>query len=186
MGVGIQDIGRRAGRLLTGRRGTLIITVMGLAAIALIFLSELLPKKSESSGKTAAEPAQSASADSDYTERTERQLAELLSRIRGVGHAELILTAEGSGEYIYAEETEKKTDSSPDAASESSKSRLFVSERSGSKDALVRKVLNPRFVGALVICEGGSDAAVRERVIKAVSAALDLPSSKICVESRIN
>ena len=163
-----------------------IIAFMGFAAILMIFLSELLPKKSSD---TANEPIDEPKiASSDYAQRAEKRLEELLSEIKGVGKAELILSVEGSEEYIYAEETETALEQKDNdkEKSEKYKNKLFVSETSGKKDALVKKVINPRFNGALVICDGGGDAAVRERVIKAVSAALDLPASKICVECRKN
>ena len=91
---------------------------------------------------------------------------------------------EGSEEYIYAQDTEAERSEDVSRITEKHESKLVLTDRSGSKGPLVRKVLAPKFNGALVICDGGSDPNIRERVIKAVSAALDLPTSKICVECR--
>ncbi|MBR6874087.1 MAG: hypothetical protein IKN17_11345 [Ruminococcus sp.] len=162
-----------------------LIVFMGALAVGLIFLSELLPKGGGKKADTSSEPQQVISSE-DYVRQTEQRLSELLSGIRGVGRAELILSAEGSEEYIYAEELDTVTEQTDSETVEKYKNKLFVTERTGNKDGMIRQILNPRFNGALVVCDGGSDPAVRERVIKAVSAALDLPTSKICVESRKN
>lgn len=161
-----------------------LIAFMGFAAIILILISELIPKNTKGSTDSETPKTDSVSLVKDNTEKTEKRLAELLSDIKGVGKTELILSVEGSEEYIYAEETETSADKNDSETSEKYKNKLFVTERSGSKEALVKKIINPRFNGALVICDGGGDPLVRERVIKAVSAALDLPTSKICVECR--
>ena len=159
-----------------------LITLLGITAMALILISELLPKSSSKENKEQTEKAPAVS--SDFAEKAEKRLEALLSEIKGVGKTELILSVEGSEEYVYAEETETASEQKDKESSEKFKNKLFVSEHSGSKEALVKRVINPRFNGALVICEGGGDVLVKERVIKAVSAALDLPTSKICVECR--
>ena len=171
-------------RIKSGSSRVKLITLLGVTAMALILLSELLPKSSSKENKEQTE--KTPTAYSDYAEKTEKRLEALLSEIKGVGRAELILSVEGSEEYVYAEETETASEQKDKESTEKFRNKLFVSEHSGSKDALVKKVINPRFNGALVICEGGADVLVRERVIKAVSAALDLPTSKICVECRKN
>ena len=167
-----------------GKNRIRLIMLLGITAIILIFISELLPKGGSSKSTVSSEPPEQPPSGADYSADIEQRLASMLSQIRGVGKTELILSVEGSEEYIYAEEVETETEQKDSEAKEKYKNKLFVSERTGGKDALVKKTLNPRFNGALVICEGGGDASVRERVIKAVSAALDLPSSKICVECR--
>ncbi len=161
-----------------------LITFIGLLAMLLIFLSEVIPKSS--TGKAAAESEQSRDMSGDYVSGMEERLGKLLSEIKGVGRAEIILSVEGSEEYVYAEELETEANTKDNTQAESYKNKVLVVERSGGDEALVKKVLSPKFNGALVVCEGGYDQAVRERVIKAVSAALDLPTSKICVEIRLN
>ena len=161
-----------------------LLTFMGVAAILLILISEMIPRSDRKESETTAETI--AKADNSYTDNTEVRLKELLSKIKGVGKTDLILSAECGEEYVFAEELETSSDKGEKDSSEKYKNKLFISDKNGSKEAVVKKVINPRFNGALVICEGGGDALIKERVIKAVSAALDLPTSKICVESRTN
>ena len=53
------------------------------------------------------------------------------------------------------------------------------------QDALL-KVLEPEVRGAVVLCEGGGNPAVREAVVAAVRAALALPAYKISVHQLTN
>ncbi|MBR6045806.1 MAG: hypothetical protein IKP47_09240 [Ruminococcus sp.] len=176
------DLTDKFRNIMLGKNRVKLIAFMGIAAVALILLSELIP------AKKSAEPAESSSEvfsdTSKLIEAEERKLASLLSSVRGVGKAEVILSLEGSEEYIYAQDTEAERSEDVSRITEKHESKLVLTDRSGSKGPLVRKVLAPKFNGALVICDGGSDPNIRERVIKAVSAALDLPTSKICVECR--
>ena len=49
---------------------------------------------------------------------------------------------------------------------------------------LVKKIIRPKISGVVVVCGGGGDITLKERVIKAVSAALDISYARICVEGK--
>ena len=57
----------------------------------------------------------------------------------------------------------------------------FVGTGSGTQEVVVTNRVYPRYVGALVVCEGGGSAGVRLAVTQAVSALTALPSDKITV-----
>lgn len=181
----ITAIRNRISQLIRGKNRVKVYTFLGVAAMLLILLSEILP--SSDTSKKKENPVTDKTADaSAHKAETEKKLAEMLSDIKDVGKAEVILSVEGSEEYIYAEDVSSDRASRDADSSEKSQSKLVLTEQSGSKAPLVKKVLMPKFNGALVICDGGDSLSVKERVIKAVSAALDLPISKICVECRIS
>ena len=50
--------------------------------------------------------------------------------------------------------------------------------------ALTETVCLPQVCGVAVLCEGGGDIRVAARITELVSALLDLPSNRICVEQR--
>lgn len=157
-----------------------LIAFIGIAAVLMIFLSEFLPKNSSPKESVDTGPP---TYDTSYVSRAEERLTKLISSIEGAGKTELMLSVDGSEEYQYAEEKSAETESGGDEVKEKSQNKLFSD---GNKNAVVKKIANPRFTGALVVCDGGGIPSVKERVIKAVSAALDLPASKICVECRKN
>lgn len=174
----------RIRQLLDGKNRVKVYTFLGFAAILLILISELIPS-SDKAKTTTPDNETTFDTGRTYAAEVEERLTRMLCDIKDVGRAEVILSTEGTEEYIFAEDVSSDRALRGEDHSEKSQSKLVLTERSGSKEPLIRKVMMPRFNGALIICDGGGDLAVKERVIKAVSAALDLPTSKICVECRI-
>ena len=152
------------------------VTVLGAAGLCLIMLSSLLPgddKKAEEK----SEPQTTASVSADFCGETERRLTEFLKNIEGVGEVKVYLNVSGDEEYIYA--TEGKTSISENKTEEE-RSYVMIGG-SGSKTALVETVKAPEITGAVIACSGCDSAAVQEMVYKAVSTALDIPTSQIYV-----
>lgn len=178
------EIKRRLFRAINGKNRVKVISFMLLLAVFLIFLSELLPENKKTETIAADKTADFPQTSDDYSRQLEARLGELLSEISGVGRAEVIIIVDGSEEYVFAEDISSESENNDSSYESKSQSKLVIIDKSGEKSALVKKVISPRVSGALVVCDGGGDISVRERVIKAVSAALDLPTSKICVEYR--
>ena len=47
-----------------------------------------------------------------------------------------------------------------------------------------RTIYLPTICGVAVVCEGGGDVGVQARITSLLSALLDVPSNRICVEQR--
>ena len=52
---------------------------------------------------------------------------------------------------------------------------------SDGKEALIKTQIEPKVKGVVIVCSGGEQALVQQRVIDAVTIALDIDSSKVCV-----
>lgn len=104
-----------------------------------------------------------------YEAKLENRLAEILSGIQGVGKVDVMITLSSSEEYIYAEET--------DTSSDRQQTEFVIADKGG----VVTKVNSPKVTGAVIVCEGGGNTQVCEKVYEAVSVALGLPSNRICV-----
>lgn len=159
--------------MIEGKRSAVI--ALGSAGLLLILLSGFLPKSKDSGKQTenelCADTAQS------YCEDTEKRLEEFLENIDGAGDVEVYLTV-GSGEqYVYAAE-EKKVRA--DNKTEEEEKYVIVGGGS-SREPLIERVETPEITGAVIICTGCGNPVVEERIYKAVSAALDIPTSKIFV-----
>ncbi len=61
------------------------------------------------------------------------------------------------------------------------KTETVLLGRGSEQQAVVKRTLYPRYVGALVVCEGAENAAVRLQVVQAVSALTALPADRISV-----
>jgi stage III sporulation protein AG len=164
----------RLGELLGSKRAALAVTALGTAGLLLILISSFLPDKKQPVQRTAEPQAQE---QTDYCRETEERLRSFLGRIEGAGEVEVYLTV-GSGErYVYAAEGRR---SSQENRTEEEK-KYVMTGGSGSREPLIETVEAPAITGAVVACTGCGDPAVEERLYRAVSAALGIPTSKIYV-----
>jgi stage III sporulation protein AG len=140
--------------------------IVGIGAILIIFIMAITPKKETETAVTS--DTDTVSFSEDYAARVEKRLSELLSKIKGVGDADVMVTVGSSEEYVYATDNKKNGDSS-----------IVVYD--GGKKALTGRVNAPRITGVVIVCEGGDDSRTVEKIYSAVSAACNLGPSRIYV-----
>ena len=143
---------------------------IGLIIMIIIALSEPKPKKSEP--PEINHDINFVSAEY-YAAQTEENLRNILMSIKGVGKAEVFLTLTSTEEYVYAE-TIKKSGTQAEVG-------YVIIDRGTQKEALVRRVNNPAVSGVIIVCEGGGNSKTVERIYKAVSTALGIPTNRIYV-----
>jgi len=82
---------------------TKIVIAVGLAGILLIFVSEMFPAKNTAESKSI--PTESVATDDtdSYKKQIEKELKDVLSQVRGVGECKVMVTVEGTTEYVYAQ-----------------------------------------------------------------------------------
>ncbi|MBQ4066826.1 MAG: hypothetical protein IJD22_04175, partial [Clostridia bacterium] len=98
---------------------------------------------------------------------------ELLAEASGVGEARVIVTLDSSAESIMAQNS---------SATESSVSVDYVIVSKGSdEEAVPLCEIYPRVRGVAVVCTGGSNAEVKERVTMLIASALGISTNKIAV-----
>lgn len=148
-------------------RAKLAIGFGGLAML-LIFLSELIPQPSAQT-VTQTSPADNTA----YRVQLEQQLTELIEQIDGAGKTVVMLTLENGEETVYALDTQS-------GQTQSQETHVLLEDGS----ALAQTVYLPKICGAAIVCEGGGDVRIAARITELVSALLDLPSNRICVEQR--
>ena len=166
-----------------------IAIAVGFLGIAVIFLSTLGSGKEENSdnsnsNKIAVYNSNTVDDESElYKDNLEKELESFLYSIVGVGEVRVMLSVEGTTEYVYAEEISADTDYSGENSSQRQENKIVIIENDGTSQALVKKVIRPKVVGVCVVCRGGGSVAVKEKVINAVSTMLDISSNRICVEA---
>lgn len=169
---------------LSGQNKTKLIVIIGLLGMGLIMLSEILPNSEQNeSQKTVSDYTATDNTDT-YKKEIESELKDIIGKINGVGELDVMVTIEGTTEYVYAEELDTDNDKDGEKTSEKYQSKIVMSEKDGNKEALVKKIIKPQISGVIIVCQGGGDLSIKERVIKAAATALNLPSGRICVENR--
>ena len=171
--------------LLQSDKGVRILLVCGIAGMILIFLSGLGGKSRESPAPKAANE-ETATA---YETNLEQRLASLVGSIEGCGRTQVLVTVEGGGRSIYANEqkNETVTEQESGSAGRERTNELYENEyvliknADGSESALVAARLQPEIKGVAVLCDGGEDTVVQQRIIDAVTTVLNISSSCVCV-----
>ncbi len=146
-------------------------TAVGIIVIVLILISDLSDNKKDDSNHTNEE-INFVTADA-YASDMESQLKTVLMSIKGVGKADVMLTITSTEEYIYAETVKKGTSQS--------ETGYVIIDNGSQKEALVKKIKNPSIGGVVIVCEGGDDPRICEKIYRAVSTALNISTSKIYV-----
>ena len=156
--------------LQSNKNRTALAVTVGVMAMLLLLLSELLP--SGTTQKAAVSTAQTATV-SQYQAQLEQQLEELISQLQGAGHTTVMVTLSTGEETVYAVDTQ---------TGDMQQQETHVLLQDGS--ALAETTYLPQVCGVAVLCEGGGDVRVAARITELVGALLDVPSNRICVEQR--
>ena len=88
----------------------------------------------------------------EYSDDLKSHLMEIVSQIDGVGEVKVFLTMDNSGENVYMTNTDTKT-----------------------------KSIEPTVRGVVIVCEGGDDPVVVERVLGAVTRSLSISTDKVYI-----
>lgn len=143
----------------------------GIAAMLLIMLNGFSDKKEEN--------VNSSDVNTDFLnsyafmDSAEARLTDVLTSIEGVGKAKVLVNIAATEEYVYAEEQR--------SGSNKTENSYVIIDKGSEKEALISKVTAPAISGIIIVCEGGDDPKVCEKVYKAVSTALNIPTNRIYV-----
>ena len=102
------------------------------------------------------------------------ELEHILCRIKGAGDVQVLLTQSAGEKTVY------QTD---EDASESGRrsETVLITDSDRKEQGLVQQVLPPRYQGAVIVCDGADDPAVRLAIVEAVSDATGLGADRISV-----
>ena len=136
----------------------------------------LLPQNEKAADSGSATPSAAENFDREALQN------EILSSLDGVGKLSLMLTVEGGGAYELAQDETASLKARGEEVDEQTRKTETVVLGSGtSAEVVVTHSRYPRFVGALIVCEGGDRADVQLKVTQAVSALTGLSSERISV-----
>ena len=173
----------RLSAFLKGEKGTKIIVAVGLVGMGLILASNFWTPKSDKQVAAAKASAE------EFVAKTEAKLAALVGSIEGAGACQVMVTLENGVEYVYATQdkinTNRVEDTNGDSnkvsqKDDSEKSIIVVDTDQGRQGLLVTEI-QPTVKGVVVVCQGGDNAAVSQRIVDAITTALNISSKRVCV-----
>ncbi|SFE93221.1 stage III sporulation protein AG [Paenibacillus algorifonticola] len=123
----------------------------------------------------------------------EARLKEILEKIVGVGDVDVLVTID-STEEIVVERNEKETQSVTDENDKNGGKRhittinkdgeVVLVEVSGDQKPIIKKTINPRIRGVLIVAKGAENVTVRRLIIDAVEKGVNVAASRISVAPR--
>ena len=179
------EIKSKLSKLMKDDKIKKLIIALCIGGIALIFLSTFVCGRA-SAGDNSADStpdAQSYTNLSEYKASIENDLSKIISKIEGVGNTEVFLTLDNSSENVYAVNQKQSSKSSnSDGGDESLDTEYFSLRKSdGSETGMLLKVIEPDVRGVLVVCNGVDNSMIKERVLEAVTKALNISSARVCI-----
>lgn len=108
----------------------------------------------------------------------EERLASILSKINGAGNVMVMLTTSTGEEILYQVDSQtNERNSTPEIRVDT----VIVSDKDRKESGLIRQINPPKYLGAIVVCQGADDPNVQLSIIDAVSKVTGLGSHKISV-----
>lgn len=144
-----------------------ILLVVAIGLLLMLFPEE---KKEAASQLPAMEEAQEKS--------LQQEMELLLSQLEGAGKVRVLLTESVGQQTIYqTDQNARKTMESE----EIQKDTVILTGADRAGRGLVSRVDPPKFLGAVVLCQGADKATVRLAIVEAVATATGLGADKISV-----
>ena len=163
--MGWMSITRKIKGLAGKYQYVLLILLLGIVLMS-------LPEGKEKSVQpeiTTPEPAASNQA---------QELEEILGQIAGVGKVRVMLTEASGSETIYQTDQDRSVSS---GAENQRVETVIVSGSDRIETGLVRTVVPPVYLGAIIVCQGGDSPTVRLSVVEAVSNVTGIGTDRITV-----
>lgn len=162
----LKQIQAKAQTLFQKYKYALIIFLIGIMLM-------LVPGNwfSENNTEKTAEPIQ-------QRQSVQTELEDILSQIHGAGNVKVMLKESVGEETIYqVNEDVSISDSSTDTKIDV----ITVTDQNRNEYGLVKQVNPPKYLGAIILCQGGDNPSVKLAITDAVSKITGLGADKIAV-----
>lgn len=127
---------------------------------------------------------------SRYIRVMENRLKSVLSKVEGVGDANVMITLEASSEKVTLKDIPKSSEITNETAengtvrqqtnSRSDESTIYSEEGKGKVPYVVKEI-EPKIMGVVVVSEGGGNPAIKKEIIEAVQVLFGIEAHKIKV-----
>ena len=145
----------------------LLILLVGIA-LMLIPTRKFSAEKSEEKG----------SIQTFSLAETQAKMEQILGNMAGVGRVNVMLTLKSGSTLQLAEDKDR---SEREAEEKQDSQVVKINRGSGTQEVVITNEIFPTYLGAVIVCDGANDPAVRLGVTEAVSVLTGLSSDKISV-----
>ena len=159
------------------------LVIVGIVGILLIFLSNF--------GNSQAETINTSSLDmgissEEYREKLEKDVKEIVKEITGSSNVTVVVTLESGMRYKYADVTEgastdKSENNTVSSSSELKQGYITVKTADGGEQALLVTTQMPEIRGVAIVCIGGDNEVISQKIENTVTAALNITSHRVSI-----
>lgn len=128
-------------------------------------------------GSVAESTTSSVSSIEDVENKLETKLAEIISKIDGVGDVRVVVTIASSDSYIFAENVKSDNDSD----SFSSDREIIIYQGKDGDDGLKIGIRSPDVLGVAVVCQGAASSVVKSEITGLVTSLFGIGSDRVYV-----
>lgn len=154
-----------------------IYIAIGLAVIiALIYFSTVFNKPKESSSTKDDNISKEFSSSLEYVDYLENKLENVLTKVKGAGDVEVIITLEKGFEYVYVTEEETRTTSNGTTVTTSTV--VLVDGQ-----PVLEEEIYPIISGLVVVASGTDNINVKMNILSVIQTVIDIDNSKINILS---
>lgn len=174
----------------TSRKIAVAVGIIGIILIAISgSIKSITPQKNTQN--TSSQVQSSSITAEEYEKRVERDLTEILSQVSGVGNVRVLVTLEQTSQRVYAtqgktsgqqtSENEESGTGKQETTKDNETSYLLIKDADGSENALPITEIQPVVKGVVIVCDGGGSPKVQKDITDAVTTALRISSTQVCV-----
>ena len=143
--------------------------VLLVLALGIVFM--LLPQGGSEKKEEAVTQEQEVISEVTLQEKLE----EILSQVQGAGKVRVLLSeAEGKEIQYQTDEEERSQDTYQ-------RDTVILSDSGRNQSGLIKQINPPKYLGAIILCQGADSASVKLALMEAVSNATGLTTDRISV-----
>lgn len=160
------------------------LVIAGIIGILLIFLSSLIsPSKEEKEIKSTEFSVE------EYRKSLEDDIKYIVKDITGSRDVSVVITLENSLSFSYADTKEETSADKSESSQSSTQSQLkegyvTVKTSDGGEEALIVTTGMPEIRGVAIVCSGGDNEYINQKIQNAVTAALNITNKRVYICGR--
>lgn len=170
-------------KIFEDKKNRYSLILIAFLCIALLIFSDKSSTKENKNNQLIKEKI--TPSNGTYQSDLEQKLETILSKVYGVGIVDVMITLQNKGEVITKDDTSKEQAKTNEEALSGDK-REILSQKSDNTtvkvngdNALIVQELSPKIEGVLVVAEGGGNIEIKNTIINATKALLDVSTHKI-------
>lgn len=162
-----------------------MLVILGMVGMVLIFLSSAFSKEET---KNISNNIKEMDVE-EYKEDLENDIKEMVYNITGSKKVSVVVTLDSGIKYSYADKIEEVSSDKSEGDEKSRETEykteyITVKTDEGGEKAILLRTEMPEIRGVAVVCVGGDDEFLREKIENTVTAALNITSKRVYICGR--